>query len=71
MEGAYFDAWAAIMEATDRHGGSLAHHHGIGRVRAPWLERELGPGGMALLRKMKRAIDPAGMMNPGALIADA
>jgi alkyldihydroxyacetonephosphate synthase len=71
MEGAYFDAWAAIMEATDRHGGSLAHHHGIGRVRAPWLERELGAGGLALLRKLKRAIDPAGMMNPGALIPDA
>lgn len=71
MEGAYFDAWTAIMEATDRHGGSLAHHHGIGRVRAPWLERELGPAGVALLRKLKRAIDPAGVMNPGALIPDA
>jgi alkyldihydroxyacetonephosphate synthase len=71
MEGAYFDAWAAIMEATDRHGGSLAHHHGIGRVRAPWLERELGAGGLALLRKVKHAIDPAGVMNPGALIGDA
>ena len=71
MEGAYFDAWAAIMEATDRHGGSLAHHHGIGRVRAPWLERELGSGGLALLRKLKHALDPAGVMNPGALIPDA
>lgn len=71
MEGAYFGAWAAIMEATDRHGGSLAHHHGIGRVRAPWLERELGAGGLALLRKLKHALDPAGIMNPGALLPDA
>jgi alkyldihydroxyacetonephosphate synthase len=71
MEGAYFDAWAAIMEAAGRHGGSLAHHHGIGRVRAPWLERELGSGGVALLRKLKHALDPAGIMNPGALLPDA
>ncbi|HEY2481625.1 MAG TPA: FAD-binding oxidoreductase [Caulobacteraceae bacterium] len=70
MEGAYFDAWAAIMQATDRHGGGLAHHHGVGRVRAPRLEREMGPSGLALLRRLKSALDPAGIMNPGALLAD-
>jgi alkyldihydroxyacetonephosphate synthase len=70
MEGAYLAAWDAIMTATDRHGGSLAHHHGIGRVRAPWLERELGPGGLALLRKLKATLDPTNMMNPGALFPD-
>jgi alkyldihydroxyacetonephosphate synthase len=71
MEGAYLAAWEAIMRATDRHGGSLSHHHGVGRIRAPWLERELGPGGLALLRKLKSALDPSGMMNPGVLIPDA
>jgi alkyldihydroxyacetonephosphate synthase len=71
MEPSYFAAWTAIMEATDRHGGGLAHHHGIGRVRAPWLERELGSSGLALLRRLKATLDPAGVMNPGALIADA
>jgi alkyldihydroxyacetonephosphate synthase len=71
LEPSYFAAWRAIMEATDRHGGSLSHHHGIGRVRAPWLERELGAEGLALLRKLKAAIDPTGMMNPGALFPDA
>ncbi|MGH7024734.1 MAG: FAD-binding oxidoreductase [Caulobacteraceae bacterium] len=71
LEGAYLAAWRAIMEATDRHGGSLSHHHGIGRVRAPWVERELGPEGLALLRKLKAALDPTGMMNPGALLPDA
>jgi alkyldihydroxyacetonephosphate synthase len=71
LEASYSAAWRAIMEATDRHGGSLAHHHGIGRVRAPWLERELGPEGLALLRKIKAALDPTGMMNPGALFPDA
>jgi alkyldihydroxyacetonephosphate synthase len=71
MEAAYLAAWEAIMRATDRHGGSLSHHHGIGRIRAPWLERELGAGGLALLRKLKSTLDPSGMMNPGALIPDA
>jgi len=71
LEPAYFAAWQAIMEATDRHGGSLSHHHGIGRVRAPWLETELGAEGLALLRRIKAALDPTGMMNPGALIPDA
>ncbi|HXV00080.1 MAG TPA: FAD-binding oxidoreductase [Caulobacteraceae bacterium] len=71
MEGAYLAAWDAIMRATDAHGGSLAHHHGIGRIRAPWLERELGPGGIGLLRKLKHALDPGGMMNPGTLFPDA
>jgi alkyldihydroxyacetonephosphate synthase len=68
LEASYFAAWRAIMEATARHGGSLAHHHGIGRVRAPWLETELGAEGLALLRKIKTALDPTGMMNPGALL---
>jgi len=71
MEAIYFDCWRRIMEATVRHGGSLAHHHGIGRVRRDWLEKELGSGGLALLRTLKGALDPAGIMNPGALIPDA
>jgi alkyldihydroxyacetonephosphate synthase len=71
MEGVYLDAWRRIMEATDRHGGSLSHHHGIGRVRRDYLERELGVGGVALLQKVKRALDPRGIMNPGVLIPDA
>ncbi len=71
MEGAYFEAWRRIMEATHRQGGSLSHHHGVGRVRRDYLERELGKEGVALLRKLKRALDPKGIMNPGVLIPDA
>ena len=70
MEGAYLDGWQRIMEATDRHGGSLSHHHGIGRVRRAWLERELGSGGLDLLRTVKRVLDPKGIMNPGVLLPD-
>jgi alkyldihydroxyacetonephosphate synthase len=68
MEGAYFDAWRRIMEATVRHGGSLAHHHGIGRVRRGVLTDELGAEGVRLLQKIKQALDPNGIMNTGVLI---
>lgn len=71
MEAAYFDAWQRIMEATADGGGSLAHHHGIGRVRRGYLARELSAEGVALLRRLKAALDPAGVMNPGVLIPDA
>ena len=68
MEAAYLSAWNEIMQATAAQGGSLSHHHGIGRVRRGWLETELGEGGLSLLRRVKDALDPKGMMNPGALL---
>ena len=71
MEAAYFEAWRRIMEATADGGGSLAHHHGIGRVRRGYLRLELGGEGVDLLRRLKAALDPAGVMNPGVLIPDA
>lgn len=71
MEATYHEGWRRIMEATDAHGGSLAHHHGIGRVRRPYLTRELGESGVAMLRKVKAALDPNGVMNPGVLLPDA
>ena len=71
MEPTYFDCWRRIMEATVRHGGSLAHHHGIGRVRREVLVDELGAEGVGLLRRIKHALDPNGIMNPGVLIPDA
>jgi alkyldihydroxyacetonephosphate synthase len=71
MEARYLEGWSRIMRATDRHGGSLSHHHGIGRVRRDHMEREVGSAGLALLRKVKAALDPNGIMNPGVLIPDA
>ncbi|HXQ47632.1 MAG TPA: FAD-binding oxidoreductase [Caulobacteraceae bacterium] len=71
MESAYFEAWKRIMQATDRRGGSLSHHHGIGRARRDYLARELGPEGVALLKTVKAALDPKGIMNPGVLLPDA
>jgi alkyldihydroxyacetonephosphate synthase len=63
----YDAAWRTTIETTIELGGTIAHHHGIGRVRKEWLKRELGDGA-ALLVALKRAFDPNGIMNPGVLV---
>jgi alkyldihydroxyacetonephosphate synthase len=64
-------AKAAASEAILAHGGTLSHHHGVGRDHAPWLPGEVGPLGIELLRAAKATLDPAGIMNPGKLIDPA
>ena len=68
MEDRYFECWHRTMEATAANGGGIAHHHGSGRLRIPYLHHDLGAGGVELLRTLKGAVDPAGIMNPGNLI---
>ncbi|HWH31078.1 MAG TPA: FAD-linked oxidase C-terminal domain-containing protein, partial [Egibacteraceae bacterium] len=63
----YAAAWQAAMEAALRTGATITHHHGVGLLRAPYLAAELGEGGMATLRRIKAALDPAGIANPGKL----
>jgi alkyldihydroxyacetonephosphate synthase len=66
-EALYDRCWETAMAATLSAGGNLSHHHGIGRVRRGWLERELGSA-YAMLRSLKRALDPADILNPGVLL---
>jgi len=63
----YDRVWEMTMGKTSDLGGTIAHHHGIGRVRKEWLKSELGSA-HRLLGDLKRAFDPRGIMNPGALI---
>jgi alkyldihydroxyacetonephosphate synthase len=56
-----------MLQACLDAGGSISHHHGIGRGKSKLLSRELGAGGTAILQAIKRAIDPHGIMNPGVL----
>lgn len=63
----YQQAWTAAMDAAVAVGATITHHHGIGLLRAPWLAAELGAGGMAMLQRVKDALDPAGIANPGKL----
>jgi alkyldihydroxyacetonephosphate synthase len=66
VEARYRGAWADAAAATLAAGGTITHHHGVGLLKAPWLPGELG-GGFEVLRAVKRALDPAGIMNPGKL----
>ncbi len=65
-EETYLACWAKTIEATLKCKGTIAHHHGIGRLRTKWMAEELG-GGLDVLRKLKQALDPNGIMNPGVL----
>ena len=71
MVATYDACWRRTMEATLACGGGIAHHHGIGRVRRDFLAEEIGATGVQTLRAIKRALDPDGLLNPGALIPEA
>ncbi len=68
MPEVYRECWERTMRACVAVGAGIAHHHGIGRVRRSRLVDEVGDTGVALLRKLKRALDPDGLLNPGALL---
>ena len=59
---------AIIVEETLKHGGSMVHHHGIGKGRAEWTKEEHGSAYM-LLEGLKKQFDPNGIMNCGTIFA--
>jgi alkyldihydroxyacetonephosphate synthase len=63
------EAKTAACEAIVAHGGTITHHHAVGRDHAPYLEAEIGKTGIEALRAAKERLDPAGIMNPGKLLA--
>ena len=73
--GAELEQWhaakAAAGDAILAHGGTITHHHAVGRDHAPWLPGEVGELGVELLRAAKATLDPAGIMNPGKLLDPA
>jgi alkyldihydroxyacetonephosphate synthase len=58
----------AATDAIVAAGGTITHHHAVGRDHAPWLPAEAGDLGVELLRAVKERCDPAGVMNPGVLL---
>jgi alkyldihydroxyacetonephosphate synthase len=58
--------WREAMSAALDAGGTISHHHGIGRLRADALGEELGEDGLELLARVKRAWDPDGVLCPGS-----
>lgn len=67
------ETWAGIKarvnDAIIAAGGTISHHHAVGRDHAPWLAQEIGETGVRILTAIKRELDPAGILNPGAVIA--
>lgn len=63
---AYWRIWSAAMEACIRVGGSISHHHGVGLVRSPWMEKEHGKS-FEIIRALKKVLDPNNILNPGKL----
>ena len=66
------EQWAAIKRAAGdaviAHGGTITHHHAVGRDHRPWYDRQRPEQFAHALRGAKAAIDPCGIMNPGVLI---
>lgn len=57
-----------IIDRIEKNGGSLSHHHGVGKMISPWLERHLGKEQMDVLKTLKKHFDPNNVMNPGGTL---
>jgi alkyldihydroxyacetonephosphate synthase len=70
--GAELEQWAevkgAASEAIAGAGGSITHHHAVGRDHRPWYDRQRPDPFAAALRAAKAELDPAGILNPGVLV---
>ena len=70
--GAEIDQWRevkrAACEAIVGAGGTITHHHAVGRDHAPYMRSEVGEVGLEALRALKQRLDPAAIMNPGKLL---
>jgi alkyldihydroxyacetonephosphate synthase len=70
--GSELDQWAEIKvaasEAVIAAGGTITHHHAVGRYHRPWYDQERPPLFAEAYRAARRVLDPAGIMNPGVLV---
>ncbi|MFG2819850.1 FAD-binding oxidoreductase [Kitasatospora sp. NPDC048365] len=62
---------AAVSEALLAHGGTITHHHAVGRDHRPWYDRQRPDLFAAALRAGKAVLDPSGILNPGVLLDPA
>lgn len=65
----YLEYQPKIIDYICQAGAALSHHHGIGRMLAPWYEKSLGRNELELLRAIKRHLDPGNILNPGGTLA--
>jgi len=65
----YLDYQYGILDSIQKYGAAMSHHHGIGKMTAPWLEEQIGKNQLDLYRALKRYFDPNNIMNPGGTLA--
>ncbi|RZK95129.1 MAG: FAD-binding protein [Rhodococcus sp. (in: high G+C Gram-positive bacteria)] len=61
-------AFGEIMDLALSLGGTITGEHGVGRLKKAWLPDQLGPDVMELTQRIKNALDPLGILNPGAIL---
>lgn len=70
--GGEWEQWMALKhaasEAVSAHGGTITHHHAVGRLHRPWYDRERPEPFALALKAVKGALDPEGILNPGVLV---
>ena len=65
----YMEYHRGILDHIQKSGATMSHHHGIGKMIAPWLEGQLGRNQLEVFRTLKRHFDPNNIMNPGGTLA--
>jgi glycolate oxidase len=63
-------AYGEVMDLAIALGGTITGEHGVGRLKKPWLPGYLGDDVMELNHRIKAALDPENILNPGAIFAD-
>jgi len=56
-----------VFRKTVELGGTISGEHGVGIAKAPFLEMEVGPLGVSVMRRLKDCFDPNGILNPGKI----
>ena len=64
----YLEYQQGIMDNIQKYGAAMSHHHGIGKMTAPWLEAQIGHNQMEIYRALKKHFDPDNIMNPGGTL---
>ncbi|WP_069649035.1 FAD-binding oxidoreductase [Caloranaerobacter ferrireducens] len=65
----YLEYQYGILDSIQKYGASMSHHHGIGKMIAPWLEGQIGRNQLEVFKALKRYFDPNNIMNPGGTLA--